>query len=888
MLNKMWPVVIIAIVFGFTVPAIAQNTITGRIINENGEALIYATAVLLNPADSTAQYWGVADKEGKFEIKYVKGGTYLLQYSYVGMEVLYEKITITSESMKNFGDKVLKAAANMREVIEITAERIPIEFSKDTVRFDAKAFNVKTGAVAEDLLKKIPGIEVDKSGNMKALGEDVTKVLVDGKEFFSGDPKVATKNLPADAIDKVEVYDKKSEEAEFMGIDDGIQDRTINLLLNEDSKKGYFGNVDGGGGAGEYYKAKGDVYRFSSSFQGAILGMFNNVNEFGYTSKGQGNFGQQVSGENSTGAGGINLMYNAEKYNRYYISYLLTSTETDLKQNTSTENFIQDGSYYQDSDMTQNETDTPQNLRFGIHHRFTDRHNIIIRGNANLTTNKGLTNTLTGTDLNNTPVNNLDNTSNSKSTNGSFFVNANDIIKLYKNNTQLKTNLSASYSKSESELDYNNIISLFDPASSITNNQFQDNNTDNLSFNMSPTLVQKITPFWYMTAGLGLSSIDRELDRELGTSNTVIDSLSANFNTKEFSLTPSLSFQRNTNKTFLNLSLGGRWIKFDKVFEHSSLGKSDYFYFQPRISYRNMYREGRRFEAGMNVNAAMPALNQLLPITNTVNQLSLYSGNIGLKPELRHTAYLRWSVFDQFSFTSFFTSLNAGYTKDKISMSQSVNEDLTKITMPVNVPYNYYFSLNSNFSTPIRKFGINVNIKANELYSKGNSIVNSEDNFQTMIRHSIDLSFENRGQSDLNYSIGGSVSRTNTKYSIAENMNNTYYNTTYYSEIYYTPGEQWIFGTNANIVNYNSESFADAVSIPLINASISYYFLEGGRAGLVLQGVDLLKKFTNFQQTNGVNYIMETDRNALGRYVMLTFKLRFGSGIGRGFGGKMR
>jgi len=888
MFIKLRSLFIIVILLGSAIPSFAQHSIKGRVIDEKGEPLTYATVVLLNPADSTVQYYDVADKEGYYQIKYIKPGNYLMQYSFVGMEVIYEEVTIPSESGEDFGDKMMKAAIMEGEVLVITAERIPIQFKSDTVAFDAKAFKTRTGAVVEDLLKKLPGIEVDKAGNIKALGEDVTKVLVEGKEFFSGDPKVATKNLPADAIDKVEVFDKRSEEAEFMGIDDGILDRTINLLLNEDSKKGYFGNVDAGGGTGSHYKTGGDLYRFSSKFQGALLGMYNNINEFGFSGKGMGQFGQQVSGLNTSGAGGINLLYNAERYNRYYISYLLTSTKTILEQATSTENFLKDGSYYQDSDMDQDEKNTPHSIRFGVHHNFNTRHNLIIDGSIGITSNNTNSQVLTNTHFNESLVNNLDNITNNKSNQINTYVKGNDIVKLRGNNTQLKTNILAVYSKNTSELDYTNKTTIYESNSITINDQYQDNNTNNLSLSLSPTLVQKINPFWYLTAGVNLSSNDRELNRELGISNTIIDSLSADFNTSEMSLQTSISLQRGTTKSHLTFSFDTRWIKFDKILSNNSIGKSDYFYFLPRVNYRNSYREGRRIEAGYNSTVVMPGLNQLLPVTNTVNQLSLYQGNIDLKPARRHNARLAWSVFDQFSFTSFFTSLNVGYIKDMISSSQTVNEDLTKITTPVNVRYNYNVSLYNNFSTPIRALGIIVNVTSRENWSKGISIVNSEENLQTVLTHSLDLNFENRRQSALDIRIGGSVSRTDSKFSIAESMNNVYYNTTYYSDIYYNPNDQWIFGTEANIVNFNSQSFTDAVSIPLINASISYYFLEGGKVGLILHGFDLLGKFSNFQQTNGPNYIMEQDKNAIGRHVMLSLKLRMGSGIGRGFAKGMR
>jgi len=229
---------------GFT-----QNTITGMVFNEENESLINATVVLLNPADSTMKYFGVTNKNGFYKIKNIKDGNYIMQFSFVGADMLTENITIPAEKGEDFGKTVLRQKSI--DEVKIIGEYVPIRFRSDTVEFNAKAFNTKADAVVEDLLKKIPGIEVDMSGNIKALGEEVQKVLVDGKEFFGRDKKVATKNLPAKAIDKVEVYDKKSYEAEFTGIEDGVRDRTINLELLEEAKAGNLGNFEAGAGTNE-------------------------------------------------------------------------------------------------------------------------------------------------------------------------------------------------------------------------------------------------------------------------------------------------------------------------------------------------------------------------------------------------------------------------------------------------------------------------------------------------------------------------------------------------------------------------------------------------------------------------------------------------------------
>ncbi|MCK4578700.1 MAG: outer membrane beta-barrel protein, partial [Candidatus Marinimicrobia bacterium] len=803
MFSNYRPLFVIIITLGSSIPLFAQHSIEGRVIDENGEPLTYANVVLLSPADSTLQYFDVADKEGYYHIKNIKPGNYLMQYSFVTKEIIYEKVIIPSDLGEDFGDKVMQTA--MMDEVLVTAEYVPIRFNQDTVTFNAKAFKTKTGAVVEDLLKKIPGIEVDKTGNIKALGEDVTQVLVEGKEFFGKDPKVATKNLPADAIDEVQVFDKKSEEAEFMGIDDGVRDRTINLMLNEEGKKGYFGNVDVGGGTGDHYKTGGKVYRFSSKFQSAALGMYNNINQFRFTGK-DDDFGQQVSGLNTTVAGGINLLYNPTKYNRYYMSYFASSKKSILDQQTSTEHFLKDGSYNQIEDLAKNERNTPHKTNFGMRHRFSKRHNIILNGHIDISSNRIDNELFTDTRLNNTLVNNLDNTSNNESYLSNVNVRGVDIVKINGDKTQVKTELSAKYNHNTSGLDWTNTTTIYNPYDVTSNDHYQDNGTDDLTISVNPALVQKIRQFWHLNANIAVGSNNRDLNREQGfqeQADIFIDSLSADFGTNESFVRPSISLQRSTDKSQVNFIFGTSWSQFDKVLNNRSIGKTDYFHFLPGFRYRNNYQKGRRIELRYMSSVNMPGLNQLLPATNTANKLSLYQGNIDLKPEYMHNASLRWSLFDRFSFTSLSTLLSAGYTKDQISISQTINEDLTRISTPVNVPDYYSASTYAYFSTPIRALGLKVNAMNRESWSKGTSIINSEENIQNTLRHAFDLNFENRRQEKMDIRIGGSVSFTDVKFSIAKNS--SYFNTSYYTDISFPPNEQWSFEMEASVVNYNSQ-----------------------------------------------------------------------------------
>jgi len=212
--------------------------ISGQVTGENEEPLASATIMLLRAQDSILQQFALTDNEGQFTIKNTRPGQYLLQTAFLGYENHSQLLEIQEgQPSADLGTIRMQARSELLDEVVVKEERIPMAIRKDTIEFDAGAFKTQPNAVVEDLLKKLPGVEVGRDGSIRAMGQDVERVTVDGKEFFGKDPKLATQNLPADAVDKVQVFDKKSDRAEFSGIDDGQREKTINLSLKEDKRR---------------------------------------------------------------------------------------------------------------------------------------------------------------------------------------------------------------------------------------------------------------------------------------------------------------------------------------------------------------------------------------------------------------------------------------------------------------------------------------------------------------------------------------------------------------------------------------------------------------------------------------------------------------------------
>src|SRR5688572_11310333 len=290
-----------------------SGSIKGKLVDTlYKENLSEATVTVLNPVDSSVISFTISNNKGEFEVKDLDSGNYRLMITFQGYQPYSQRFSISSQlTAINLGD--VNMERRNTTLAEVVVEAPPIVVKKDTVEFKADAFKTKPNATAEDLLKKVPGMQVDKDGNVKAQGEDVQKVYVDGKEFFGNDPKLATKNITADMIESIQVFDDMSDQARFTRIDDGSRARTVNIKLKKNMRKGYFGRLIAGGGSDDRYETSLMFNRFNGDRRISIVAGSNNLNKQtfsfndivgnmgGFGSRGGGGF--QGGGGNFGGGG---------------------------------------------------------------------------------------------------------------------------------------------------------------------------------------------------------------------------------------------------------------------------------------------------------------------------------------------------------------------------------------------------------------------------------------------------------------------------------------------------------------------------------------------------------------------------------------------------------
>jgi hypothetical protein len=267
-----------------------------------------ATITVLQSKDSSLVTFTMTNSRGEFSLTTVPYGDYRLLVTHVSYHNVNKYFTI-NDANKNIDLPNIEVSDKNKvlEEVVVMAEAPPVTLIGDTVQYNAGSFKTKPNAVVEDLLKRMPGIQVEKDGTVKAQGQEVKRVLVDGKEFFGTDPKIATKNLPADAVDKVQVYDKQSDMAQLTGFDDGQSEKTINLKLKKDKKKGVFGKVNAGGGTEGRYQGRFNVNSFKGARQMSVIGMGNNTNAEGFSFMDILSFTGGMNQLGAGGGGGINI-----------------------------------------------------------------------------------------------------------------------------------------------------------------------------------------------------------------------------------------------------------------------------------------------------------------------------------------------------------------------------------------------------------------------------------------------------------------------------------------------------------------------------------------------------------------------------------------------------
>lgn len=894
--------------------------VTGTINSEAEGTMANATAVLLTQSDSILTSFNITNSKGEFKMK-VDNGDYILQVTYLGYATYYEAFSINN-APKDFGAITIEEASGELANFTVQDEVIPVQVKQDTIVYNADAFETQPNAAVEDLLEQLPGVEVDQDGNIKAQGEEVTKILVDGEEFFGDDPQIASKNLPADIVESVEVFDKESDFSEFTGIDDGQDYRTINLVLEEGKNVGYFGNVTAGGGLQDRsdldsadkeiipFNFKANINRFTKNSQLSFIGMANNINESGFSFRDYIDFMGGVSnimssgagwdpsasgipignllgdGYLTTAAGGLNYNYKFAEETRLNVSYFATYMDNEMRSSLFRESYFTDSTFSTtESDITEfNNLNHAVNMTF--RHEIDTLSDLVMRGNFSLSDSK-TTNEYTSF------------TSNEEG----FGQTSSDRIS-DDNTDYYKWNASATYRR---KFKKKGRFLILEASGGMDNTTYASNMNSINGFDLSltpffDTLNQRTDIFadnlnyygkigWTEPLGGG-----KYLDLSYSYSDAINESEKSVFDvdpfvssTEYYNALLSNSFEKDyeyhTGGLKFMVSKKKYTLQFGSNLQQANLQGANltngfdttqsFLNVLPNAMFNYNISNYSKFQVRYNSNVNEPSLEQLQPILDNSNPLSLYIGNPNLTPEFRHNVSMNYNIFSQFSFTSFMIWANAIYTKDKITNQQTVDNFFVTTTSPVNVDKDVTLNTYVSFSTPLKFIGSMISLEGDVSYTNSILFVNGVENQFDRVTTWGNIELDNRNKEVIDFWVGGDISRTATTYSENTNLDQSWTNYSYYAGFYLEFAKTWAIESEIESTVYGGASFGNDNEVMLLSASIMKYFADD-RGQIEIKGFDLLNQNVGLNQTASGNFLEEERVFTLGRFYMvsLTWSLK--------------
>ena len=895
----------------FSVAAYAGN-ITGKVVDLEKEPMIQASVRLLAAKDSAYVKGAATDNNGRFHFAGVKSGKYIIQASYVGYNSAYKDVTVGAENVR-VGEIVLEESSIMLKETTVVGVKTPIKVMEDTVEYNADTYKTQPNAVVEDLLKRLPGVEVGTDGKITANGKEVTKILVDGKEFFSDDPKVASKNLPVNMIDKLQVVDRKSDLARLTGVDDGEDETVINLTVKKGMKNGWFGTIDAGYGTDNRYKGIFNVNRFWNDNQITFLGNFNNINEMGFADGGMNfrRFGGN-NGINTSQAFGLNFNVGNKEIFRVGGDVMYSHSDRDTRQRSDRQYLFTDSTSYAQSGKATRDKGHNVRASFRVQWNPDSMNTFEFRPNFSININDSWsidsTLTLAGDALRSQVTKSF----NTNSSEGVSYRIGGNLIYNHKFSSRPGRSFSvqARYQFSDTREDeYTLSLNRFYLLDEDDNYlQYADNHTwSNMMMGRvtwteplgNPqkgnflTLAYRTQYQWNNAEKYTYSVPDAETVDGVSKiflldpngfefpilSDLVIDStLSNRFRNDMFTQDIRLGYKKVSKAYTLDagLSFVPTMSKSDNLIDEAkNIPERWVWNFAPFVRYRLKMSKSRSLNLNYQGRSSQPTMAQLQPVADVSDPLNIVIGNPDLDPTFNHNVNVRFQDFDMESQRSIMLMAFATYSQNSIvSMTSFDPQTGGRTTEYRNVNGVWNARLMNMISMPLRNKAFSFSNHLFGFYSSTVGFNNKERNrsgsfmvgesfafawrpdyFEFELRPNYNLQVvRNTVQTTSNRTVhtyGGTFNATyNAPFGLSVNTDVTYSGTQGYSEGY--DSDQWLW-----------------------NASIGYSFLKGKAATISVKAYDLLKQKENIRRNVTANYIDDTEYNSLTRYFMVNFTYKF-------------
>lgn len=892
----------------FSPMAFAQQSgvnVTGSVVEQGSDTPIeQATVRLLNVKDSAMVRGVVSARNGSFTLKNVKKGSYLLHITFIGYDPLYQPLQITGKKNPvNVGKLELSDGAIELGEAVVIGKAPEVTVRNDTVEYNADSYKVTEGSVLEDLLKKMPGVEVDSEGKITVNGKEVKKVMVDGKEFFSDDPKVASKNLPAKMIDKLQVLDKKSDMAQMTGFDDGEEETVINLTVKPGMKQGWFGNAYGGYGSKDRYEGNAMVNRFVNNDQITFMGGANNTNNMGFSDLastmfsgmggGGGRRGGFGAGSGITSSGNAGLNFSKEfKPDKLTLggNTRYSHSDNDARSKSDRQNILPgDSSSYDNSEaMSRTKSDN-----FGVDFRLEWKPDtmtqLIFRPSFSLSHSMN-DNFSDATTLDNERNTVNTNKSNNYSESNGYNLNASiDFSRKLNNKGRVfSATLSGGNSDSYSDGMNRSDIVYFNQTDALKNSIIdQRSRYDNKGFNYRAYVswVEPIGHNNFIQATYSISQRKQEALKNVynqdadGIYNVLDSAYSQSYRNNFISQRASLSFksQRAKFNYTIGLNLDPSYSSSENFVGDTTLSKitRKVVNLSPMAQFNYMFDKRTNLRIMYNGRTSQPSMTQLQPVADISDPTNITIGNPDLNPRYTNNVFIRFQQFTPEKQRAFMIMANGSYIINDIVSYTSYNQETgVKTTTYKNVNGNYSGNVRMMLNTPLKNKKFSINSMTMASFANSNGYINEEKNTNR------NLILSERGGIDfrssyLDLGVNGNIRYNATSNSLQkENNQNTFnYGAGGYTTIY-LPLDFKI----ESDVNWSTNSgYGDGFkqNEVLWNASASKSFLKNNQGTLRFKIYDILQQRSNISRSVTASYIQDSEYNTLGSYFMVHFIYRF-------------
>ena len=941
-------IVLLIVALMVAVVSFAQRTVKGRVVEQDTqEAVIQATAALMKGEKVVAN--AVTNTEGTFSIKAPEEGSYTLQVTYVGFKTYQKKISLKDGKDYNAGTIKMEPDAIMLKGATVTARAQKVTLKADTFVYNANAFRTPEGSVAEELVRRLPGAEVSDDGSIKINGKQVKKILVDGKEFMTGDTKTAMKNLPTNIIDRIKAYDQQSDLARVSGIEDGEEETVLDFGIKAGMNKGIMANADLAAGTKHRYAGRifGGVMK--DDMKVFLMTNANNTNDMGFPGGGGGGrFGGGRQGLTANKMVGLNLNYEKTDKLKVDGSVRWNHSDGDTWSKSSTENIYSEQLSSFSNSVKQDFSRSNQwNAQMRLEWQPDSMTNIMFRPNARYNSSDGENSSESATfnenqnpyDFVTDPLSELNKLigngivknfnvqdgisySDSKNVGGMLQFNR----RLNNSGRNITVQLNGNWSEGTSKSMSNNYVYLFTTPDTTVTNRYSLTPQDNWSYSARITYSEPIMRQVYLQFSyrynysytksdrktFSLTDVDytdiipmyRNWDAYLGRLVNPLDSyedtkLSRMSEYKNYNHTAEVMLRivrkaYNFNVGFQVLPQKSHFIQ-DYQGVHADTTRT-VTNITPTLDFRWKKSATGQLRFTYRGRTQQPSMTDLLDIVDDSNPLRITRGNPGLKPSFTQNFQLFYNDYFQKHQRAVMTFVNFSTTSNSVANKSTYNSETGgTITRPENINGNWNGNLGFMFNTAVDSAAyFNVNTFTNLSYNHnvGYVSINNISDSQESVTNSLGInerlaaSFRNDW---LEIELNGSLNYTRSRSELQPNNDLDTWQFSYGGMVGITCPWGTSLTTNLNMQSRRGYADNSMNTNELIwNAQLSQSFLRGNALTVSLQLYDILHQQSTFSRTITAMSRNDVEYNAITSYGMLHVIYRlniFGGGGGFGFGG---